>query len=209
MNALIVAFIIVLVLPLVGGSWRLAVTGLGAQTIIVFLMMFAHDPLPHAATAALLGLDLVLFRGLAAPLLLRRAILRAGEPEALEVVPADLLQWLVCLLLIVLAASFGQRLAPGDAWLAAHLGAAAAEVLIGMSVVAQHRSAIGQVIGMLMIENGVLLFEASTSFHWPVALHLGLAAVFVGLLVAIRFYLQVLPAPDEREPVSEGQEAVQ
>lgn len=210
MSALIVAFIVVLALPLVGGSWRLAVAGLGAQTIVVFLMMITRSPAPHAESAALLCFDLVLVRGLAAPLLLRRWIVRGGAGQ-LEVVRGDLLHWVACLTLVVLAASFGQRVSPDDPWLAAHLGAAAAEVLIGMFVVAHHRAALGQVVGMLMIENGVLLFEASAGYHWPVTLHLGLAAVFVGLLVVVRSCLHLLPADDgtaAAATASDGREAV-
>jgi hydrogenase-4 membrane subunit HyfE len=208
-NALIVAFIVVLALPLVAGSWRLAVAGLGAQAIVVFLLMITRTSLPHAETVALLAVDLVLVRGFAAPILLRRAILRASAPaEQFEIIPGDLVLWIAVLGLVILAASFGQRVAPGDPWLAAHLAAAAGEVLVGMLVVAQHRAPLGQVLGMLAIENGVLLFEASGGYHWPVALHLGLAAVFVGLLVAIRYYLLLLPAGSSPEPASDGQEAV-
>lgn len=196
MSALVAAFVVVLAVPLFFGSWRLALAGLGLQSLVVLAMMLgAAAHAPSAATAVTLVVDLALVRGLGGPLVLARAA-RGVAPPRFDTLPGDLFQWAVALLLVAAGGSFAWRLFPDDPARAVHVGTAAAEVLIGMFIVSQHPTALGQAIGMLTIENGAVLLEALLGYHWPTPVHLGLTAVFVGLVVLVASFLRQLPVLD-------------
>jgi hydrogenase-4 membrane subunit HyfE len=177
-------YALVLFIPLLFGSWRLAVAGLAAQALLVLGMMLRGEDHPGPVTAVVLVIDLGLVRGLVGPALLARALRRARADD-LEVLPADLVHWVVGLGLVVLAACFAVRVSPDDGARAAHLGLAAAEVLLGFLVVVHHRTAAGQAIGVLTVEMGVVLFEAALRSHQAVGVHLGLTATFLLLLLTV------------------------
>lgn len=185
MTLLLAAVILTLTVPLLFGSWRMAVGGLGAQAVVIALLFgrHLHGPSPGvSAGAAVLLLDVVVVRGLLLPWLLWRT--RAGAPTRLDVLPGNLLHWGIAALLATLAASFAARVVPAGAVTeAVHVGTSAAQVLLGLFVLCCHRSALGQAIGALTVENGVLLFEAGARAHLPAPAQAGVSAVFLGFLL--------------------------
>lgn len=191
MSALLVAFGLVLAIPLFFGSWRLALAGLGAQSLLVLAMQLAGPHGDHVGSALLLSLDLGLLRGLLTPLLVARAARRC-PPAALpaELVPGDLLYWVAAAGLVALGVELGVHLFPDDPARAAHAATATVEVLVGFCVVAHQRTALGQAIGMLTIESGAVLFEGLLGSAWPLPIHLGLTLVFAGLVVLVLAFLQ-------------------
>lgn len=188
-------FALALAVPLLFGSWRMALLGLAAQAWLVLGLMLGGEHHLDLPTTAVLVLDLGLVRGVVAPALLLRAM-RGAAPDDLEVVPGDLVHWVVALGLVVLAACFAVRLAPDDPPRAAHLWLAAATVLLGLLVVAQHRAAAGQAIGVLTVEMGVVLFEALLRSHVAPAVHLGLTGAFLLLLLTIAWLVAQPAATD-------------
>lgn len=190
-------FALVLFVPLLFGSLRVAVAGLAAQSLLVLGMVLGGEHHPGPVEALVLVLDLGLVRGLVGPLLLARALRRAGSLAAL---PGDLVHWVVGLGLVLLAASFAARVAPHDASRAAHLGLAAAEVLLGFLVVVHHQTAAGQAIGLLTVEGGVVLFEAALASHLAPAVHLGLTATYLGLVVTVAWLVQDPAASTDAPP---------
>lgn len=197
MTALVAIFAVVFALPLFFGSWRLAIAGLGAQATLVLLIMLGGAHGEHPGVAALLVVDLGLVRGAIVPLLLARAAataLASGPVGAngadQELFPGDLLHWIVAAALVALGIQLGVRLSPGDLGEAAHVATAVTEVMLGFAIVAHQRTVLGQGIGMLTIDNGALLFEAVLDLHWPVLVHAGLTAVYVGLVVLVVGFLR-------------------
>ena len=205
MSALLVVFGLALAIPLFFGSWRLALAGLGAQTLLLLAMQLTGPHGEHAGSALLLTLDLGLVRGIVTPLLLARAARRcAADALPAELIPGDLLYWVGAAVLVALGIELGVRLFPGDPVHAAHAATATVEVLVGFCVVAHQRTVLGQAIGMLTIENGAVLFEGLLGSPWPLPIHLGLTAVFAGLLLLVLTFLRgdldASPAPVETSP---------
>lgn len=186
MSALLAAFGLVLAVPLLFGSWRLALVGLGAQSLLVLAMQLAGPHGDHLGTAALLALDLGLARGVAAPLLLARAARRCpASALPVELIPGDLVYWVAVTALAGLGLELGVRLYPADPASAAHAATATVQVLIGFCVVAHQRTALGQAIGMLTIESGAVLFEGLLGSSWSLPVHAGLGLVFAGLVLLV------------------------
>lgn len=191
MTALLTAFGLALAVPLFFGSWRLALAGLGAQAWLMLGLELGGARSEHAWSAVLAVLDLGLLRGLAVPLLLARIAHRsARDALPLELLPGDLLYWVVAGLLVALGVELGVHLLPGDLAGAARISTATAELLLGLGLIAHHRTAFGQAIGMLTVENGAVLFEGVLGAAWPAPIHLGLTAVFGGLLLLVLAFLR-------------------
>lgn len=64
------------------------------------------------------------------------------------------------------------------------LVASMAIAFIGLITIIGHRSAIGQIIGFLTMENGVLLLTVATTLGWPAFVELGLLVdILLGILL--------------------------
>lgn len=200
MSWLLAAFMLAIAVPLLFGSWRTAIGALAAQAVLLALIVGAH--VREETLASVLPLmDLAVLRAVAAPLLLVAVVRRAGPPRRFELLPANLFHWAAAFALVLAGAAFAARIGPkGDAVGTLHLGVAAVEVLLGLLLLCCHTTPLGQTLGALTVENGVLLFEVSAGHHLPAGVQLGVSAVFAGFVVLAAGFVQRGAAPPAAAP---------
>lgn len=176
MTDLLVAFLVVVLVPLVAGSWRISLLGLALQGLLLTWMAHRHAP-EWTAAHLLLVFDLAVLRGVVAPGFLYRALQQRRAPARNDILPPNLLLWAIAGGLVLFAFRFGR--AAGSAENALHLSVAAAALVMGLFVLATQESRISQIIGLLRMENAIALFELGSSHRMPLAVHGGVAIVFL------------------------------
>lgn len=144
----------------------------------------------HSAELAVLAVGVLLLRAGLLPLLLRRALAAAGgqrrETRPLVNVAASLLAAAVLTFLALAVSQPLVRLAPSPATAAIPVGMAV--VLIGFFVLVTRRRALSQLVGFLLMDNGITAVGFLTTAGVGLVIELGLSLdVLLALLV-----LQVL-----------------
>ena len=194
MSPLLIALLGVLLVPLFVATWRTSLVGLAAQG---FLMAWiAHRMWPRPTLTEWVTLtDLVLVRGLWAPLALH-AVLRAQKaPARSDVIPPNLLSWTAALGIVVVAFTFAQNLVPASGHEQTLVAVATAGVLLGFLALATQSEPLGQMIGVLRVENAIALFElGGDPHHHPLPLAMA-QTIIVFLTVSLyRWHLKLLGA---------------
>jgi hydrogenase-4 component E len=145
-------------------------------------MWWSGAPTPFGHVLVMSGCTLA-FKGIAIPIMLARAIRNVDVRR--EVEPFVSLHLSVLLAAILVGVSF---------WLGESLGLSAAApsrllvpasfstLFVGFLILVNRKKAITQVIGYLLIENGIFVFSQSVAAKMPVVVELG---VLLDLLVAI------------------------
>lgn len=199
MSSLLLTFLLVSLFPLFISTWRTSLTGLSAQGLLMGWMSYRVEPTISAASMTTL-VDLVLVRGVVAPLLLYR-VMRAGQaPRRNDVIPPNMLSWGLVGILVALAFRFASRMAPADPQLQTHLAVAAAGVLLGLFVLSTQIGPFSQVVGALRIENAIALFELSGDHPVaPLPVRVGQLAVFLLTAWLYAYYVNRLQ-PAELRP---------
>jgi hydrogenase-4 component E len=162
----------------------LAGQGLALATVVLTRGVHAHDG-RLVVVAGLVGL----LRGVLLPRLVARALTRSGAGEQTEArvnVPASLLAAAVLTLLAYAVTRPVTALAPGPATRAVPAGMAV--VLIGFLALITRTRAVSQVVGFLLIDNGITLIAFLTTTGVPLVVELG---VSLDVLLAV-LVLQVL-----------------
>ncbi len=159
---------------------RPAIRSLAAQGILLGLLPFLSAPGP-AWRAAGLGLVTVAVKSVAIPMILTRAVNRleiGQESESLlSTKTVILLTGALTLASFVACARFG--LSGQD-----RLGAAAGLTLLfsGLLMMTTRVKAVSQVIGFVVLENGIFLFGAASGSAFTLPIELG---IFLDLFVAV------------------------
>jgi hydrogenase-4 component E len=134
---------------------------------------------PHIYVAALLT---VVIKSVAIPRILKKVIERVNvkrEVEFIVNIPPSLL---ICGALVILAFSVTEPIAKlGFLLTRDSLAIALAIVLIGFFMMISRRKAVTQIVGFLMMENGLFLGATASAYGMPLIVELGL---FFDLLVA-------------------------
>jgi hydrogenase-4 component E len=167
-----------------GAAALLAAQGSALAFVVVIRGLYGHDG-QLLAVAVLVGL----LRAVALPALVRRALARAGstgQTEARVNVAASLLAAAGLTLLAYAVTRPVVALAPAPATRAVPAGLAV--VLIGFLVLVTRTRAISQVVGFLLVDNGITLVAFLTTTGVPLVVELG---VSMDVLLAV-LVLQVL-----------------
>jgi hydrogenase-4 component E len=185
------ALVLILLLDLAllaAGRLATCINIFAAQCVVLSLLPSAaelsYEQMPglHAfiMLASTLGMKVVLI-----PWLLRRTI-RTGEIHR-EVTPLIGFTSSVIIGALVIGGSFavGSRLrVPGHPISELLVPTALSTLLIGLLILVSRTTAITQVLGYLVLENGVFLFGLSLAHKMPILVELGiLLDVFVGVFV--------------------------
>jgi hydrogenase-4 membrane subunit HyfE len=175
-SSLLVAYLGVLCVPLLAGSWRVSLLGLAAQGFVLGAIAL-QSPFESLPAAGLLLADLFLVRGLFVPRLLY-GIQRAQQaPSRNDVIPPNIFFWAVGATLVFLGFQFARQVATAEREL--HVAVAVSGVLLALLVLASGRSTFSQIIGVLRLENAIALLELGFAHRVPIAMHAALLGVFL------------------------------
>lgn len=198
----------VMVVPLFVATWRSSLFGLSCQAFLIAWAAYRLRPELHSIETWLSLTDLVLVRGVGAPLLLYRLLLSQKRTARHDIIAPNLLSWTVALGLVLAAFNLSAALVPVDGDERALISVATAGVLLGFLVLASQSTPFGQVVGALQLENGIALFELGGERHHgslitlvgQVAIVAGTLALYVWLLRGFTEGSSVPPAPIQDEP---------
>jgi hydrogenase-4 component E len=204
-SPLLMSLLGVLLLPLFIGTWRISLLGLASQGLLLGWIYLRLDPELDAPGAWLTLLDLVVVRGLAAPLLLDRIQRTNRVPARNDVIPPNLISWTLAIAAAFVGFSFADLLVPlaGDGQTL--VAVAIAGVLLAFFVLASQSVVFSQIVGLLRLENAIALFElgALATAHGarpPLALQVGQLGAFVGTLALCGWHLRHLGQPPTTTP---------
>lgn len=113
MNGVLLAFTIVLLLPLFVGTWRTSLAGLACQGFLMAWIALGHGA--HLSwDAALDVVDFVVLRAIAAPAALYVVLLKQSAPRRNDVIAPNLLSWVLAFALVLMAFRFADVLVPTE-----------------------------------------------------------------------------------------------
>lgn len=197
MSPLLIALLGVLLLPLFVATWRTSLAGLSCQGFLMAWIAYRMGP-PAGASDWLTLADLVVVRGLWAPLALFGVLRMRDAPPRNDVIPPNLLSWATALAMILVAFTFSEVLVPENGQQQTLVAVATCGVLLGFLVLATQSGPFSQMVGVLRLENAVALLElGGERRHEALGLRLGQIAVVVLTIALYRGYLAMLTANPE------------
>jgi hydrogenase-4 membrane subunit HyfE len=195
-----------MVVPLFVATWRSSLFGLSCQGFLIAWAAYRLNPAIHSVDTWLTLADLVLVRGVGAPLLLYRLLLSQDRAARHDIIAPNLLSWTIALGLVLAAFNLSATLVPIDGDQRALISVAAAGVLLGFLVLASQSTPFGQVVGALGLENGIALFElGSRHHHGTLVTHVGQIAIVAGTLGLYLWLLRGF-SEDSSVPPAAGQD---
>ena len=193
MSPLLIALLGVLLIPLFVSTWRASLAGLASQGLLMAWIAHRLDPTMGAAHSWITLADLILVRGLGAPLVLYAVLLAAKAAPRNDVLSPNLLSWTLALGLVLVAFNFSELLVAEAGEQQTLVAVATAGVLLGFLVLASSSGPFSQIVGALRIENAIALFELGGEHHaQPLGLQLGQVAVVVLTIGIYRAHLSKL-----------------
>jgi len=193
MSTLLMALLLVMVLPLFLGSWRASLFGLCSQGLLMaWLSVEAHPALSSPGDWLTL-VDLVLVRGLLAPILLYQ-VLSAREPTARhDVIAPNLLTWTLAGGFVLLGFNFASAMVPEAGDERQLIAVATGGVLLAFLVLSSQSGAFSQMVGALRFENALALYELGNAHHEEsILVHAGQLVVFLLTIGLFRWYLETV-----------------
>lgn len=192
MNPLLISFVGVLLIPLFVATWRLSLFGLAAQGLLMGWISYQLDPALDSAGAWVSMFDLVVVRGIAAPLALYAVLRSQRVTSRNDVVPPNLMSWTLAIGLVFLAFRFADMLVPLAGTEHSFVAGATAALLLGLLVLATQTGPLSQMVGALRIENAIVLFELGGG-HRDLAMQIARTVILVATILLFRWYLNTLP----------------
>jgi hydrogenase-4 component E len=193
-NPLLIAFVGVLVVPLFVASWRLSVFGLAVQGLLMAWISYDLHPALDSLTSWIEMVDLVIVRGLGAPIALYAVLRGQGASERSDVIPPNLMSWTLAVVLVLVAFRFADMLVPVAGGEHSFVAAACAGVLLGLLVLSTQTGPFSQMVGVLRIENGIAMVELGG--HRDPAMQIAQTIILVATILLFRWYLKTLPRTD-------------
>jgi len=167
------------------GTTRLSscIRGVAAQGLLLGLLPVLVAP-QVSVHAVALGMGTVLVKAIVLPWFLARAIREAAVRREIEPMVGFIASQLLGALALALAFAIAARLPLPALQQPLLVPASLATVMIGFIVLTTRRKAITQVVGYLILENGIYLFGLTQTESVPFLMELGvLLDVFVGVFV--------------------------
>lgn len=167
------------------GTTRLSscIRGLAAQGLLLGLLPFLLTS-QLSVHAVSLGLGTILVKAVVLPRFLQRAIREAAVRREIEPLVGFIASQLLGATAVALAFAIAARLplpAPQQPLL---VPVSLATLMIGFIVLTTRRKALTQVVGYLILENGIFLFGLTQTESVPFLIELGvLLDVFVGVFI--------------------------
>lgn len=200
MSPLLMGLLGVMLVPLFVATWRSSLLGLALQGFLIAWAAYRLDPNLHTASSWLLLADLVLVRGVGAPLLLYRLLSSQKRGARHDIIAPNLLSWTIAFGLVLAAFNLSAELVPVAGDQRAIISVATAGVLLAFLVLSSQATAFGQVVGALRFENAIALFELGGEHqrHDGLVIQLGQVAIVIG---TVGLYVWLLKDFPERSGV--------
>jgi hydrogenase-4 component E len=183
---LVLMLVTLLNLMLLGSSRLGACVRLSAaQGMALGVLPLLVNDKPPAVRPILLAIVIFALKGILFPRLLLRAIRTADVRR--EVEPLISFTASILLGILILAASFGMSsrfTLPQPPASPLVLPLALSSILIGLFLIVSRRTAIMQVVGYLVLENGIFIFGVALAQEEPILVEMGvLLDIFVGVFI--------------------------
>jgi hydrogenase-4 component E len=190
--------------PLFAASWRVSILGLALQGCVLgWISLRLRAPVSVADRLALM--DLIVIRGLVAPILLFQSFAVRGVSRRNDVIPSNLFAWILVGAFVLVSFRFAAAALRTEVAEALPLATATLALLLGFFVLSSQSSMFSQVVGLLRVENAVVLFELMSPHRLPLAIQAGVSAVFLVTVLLFTWFLRRdLPAASEAPPAEEG-----
>ncbi len=199
MSPLLMGLLGVMLVPLFIATWRASLLGLACQGLLLAWVAYRLDPHLRSFETYLSLLDLLVLRGLIAPLLIYRAMRTSSTPGASAVAPPNLLTRTVAFGLVIGAFNLSPVLVAAESEQRDLVSVAVAGVLLAFLVLASQPAPFGQVVGALRLENAIALIELGRAEHSGsvTLVKLGQIAVVAGSVALYAWLLRRLLAGSE------------
>lgn len=191
MNPVLIAFVGVLLVPLFVASWRISLMGLALQAFLMAWSAYELHPALDSVGAWVGMLDMVVVRGLGAPIALYAVLRSQGATARTDVIPPNLMSWTLAIALVLVAFRFADMLVPIEGTEHSFVAGASAGILLGLLVLATQTGPFSQMVGVLRIENGIAMFELGG--HHDPAMQIAQTVILVATILLFRWYLKTLP----------------
>lgn len=203
MNGLLVAFLIVLLVPLFVATWRTSLYGLALQGALMSWIAFRHGA--HLSVGSITEfVDLVVLRTFAAPALLFVVLRRQNAPRRNDVIAPNLFSWALAFALVLVAFRLADILVPTEGDIRTLVAVAGTAVVLGLLVLSTRAGPFSQIVGALRLENGIALFELGLGpEHDGVGIRIAQTVIYACSIAFFRYYLSVAPEFDRSEPIVE------
>lgn len=176
-------FLLLTVLALAGAR-RLSSTIFlfSLQSAMIAAFVLAFGTVDGSADAWVVGVMIVLGKVLLIPWALYQLArrLQTGPDVHSSTRPAPSV--LIATLIIAVAYVVIRPFAPAQPWLASTLAAGIALILTGCFLMVSRTQALMQILGLLVLENGIFLAALATTFGMPLVIEMG---IFFDLLIAV------------------------
>lgn len=204
MTYLLVAFLVVIVVPLLTASWRISLLGLSLQGVLMAAMVGRHG-WAHDLGGVLLLADLLVLRAWFVPRHLGRVMDGLGARRRSDVIPANLLSWTLAGAAVLVAFRFAGHVLPGQGDRTILVAVATAALLLGLLVLGTQVTLFSQITGVLRLEYAVALFELGGGHAPALPVQIGLSAVLLLSVLTFGAFLRKLgPAGDGALAGQEG-----
>ncbi|OJY26165.1 MAG: hypothetical protein BGO98_36980 [Myxococcales bacterium 68-20] len=204
MSGLLIAFAIVVLIPLFVATWRTSLLGLALQGALIAWLSL-RDESTVTLDVALIAVDVIGLRTVAAPLLLYQVMRRRNAPPRNDVIAPNLFSWAIALGLVVVAFRAADVLVPIEGDDQMLVAVAAASFVLGLFVLAASRATFSQIIGVLRIENAIALFElGAPGEHGSAGLYAAMSGVLLVSVLFFRWYLVHVTSEGDDEPATES-----
>ncbi len=184
-SELIIVFVILLDMALaVTGSLSYCIRLVAVQGVVAGLLpLLAGGGAPAARAAAFAGV-IILLKGMVFPWLLSRARDRSGARKDVEPLISYPASIMLCLGAFIASSWLGSRLPLPETGVAWIVPASLATIFTGFLLITTRTKAITQVLGYLVIENGIYIFGLALFVEQPLMVELAiLLDVFVAVFV--------------------------
>lgn len=152
------------------------------QCAVITIQIMALAYVHHSREALVVGAMVLLVKVLAIPYALLRIRKRLNVPAGIIASTTAAQSVFIASALIILALVAVQPYARAFALDAEMLAAATAVVLTGGFLMVSRKKALMQVIGLLVLENGIFLAALTTTFGMPLVIEMG---IFFDLLMCV------------------------
>lgn len=177
----------------------LSLQGVALCAVAVVLGLHEHDRALLLTGALVLGV-----KGLVVPTLLRRVSRRdprSRESRPLVNVPASLVFAAVLIVLAYVAGARLTSLSPSDATHLAPLGLAT--VLVGYFMLVTRRRAVSQIVGLILVDNGIALMTFLLTSGVPLIVELGSSLDVLLVVVVLQFLMVSMRHHSARDQLTE------